>query len=46
MSSATENPALDKQVEETSTPKHGDLHQDVELGSEATDIERVEKVYE
>lgn len=44
MSSATEIPALDKQVEETSTPKHGDLHQDVEVG--VTDIERVEKVYE
>ncbi|KAJ4991612.1 major facilitator superfamily transporter [Stagonosporopsis vannaccii] len=42
---AIENAAFDKQVEETRAPKHGDLHQDAEVGSEATDIEKVEKVY-
>ena len=46
MASATiDNAALDKQIEETSAPKHRDMHQDVETGSGAVDIERIEKVY-
>lgn len=45
MSSAVENAALDKQVEETNTSKPGDFHQDVETGPEAVDIEKIEKVY-
>ena len=47
MASATNDTvALSKQVEETAAPKHGDVHQDVEIGSEAVDIAKVEKVYE
>lgn len=47
MASATNDTvALSKQVEETAAPKHGDVHQDVEIGAEAVDIEKVEKVYE
>lgn len=44
---ANETAALDKRVEETSSgaPKQGDVHRDVEIGGEAVDIERVEKVY-
>ena len=41
----THHTALDKQVDETGAPKHGDLHQDVEVGAEAVDIARIEKVY-
>lgn len=44
-STATDNVALDKQIEETSAPKHGDVHQDVEIGPDAVDIDRIEKVY-
>ena len=46
MASATNDAvAPSKQVEETAAPKHGDVHQDVEIGMEAVDIEKVEKVY-
>lgn len=46
MASATpDNAALDKQIEQTSAPKHGDLHQDVEIGPGAVDVEKIEKVY-
>lgn len=46
MTSATiDHAKLGKQVDETTAPKHGDLHQDVEVGAEATDIARIEKVY-
>ena len=44
-SATTYNAALDKQIEETSAPKHGDRHQDVEIGPDAVDVERIEKVY-
>lgn len=44
-SDTTDNAALDKQIEENGAPKRGDLHQDVEIGPDAIDIERVEKVY-
>lgn len=44
-SAITDNAALDKQIEHTSAPKHGDSHQDVEIGPGAVDIERIEKVY-
>lgn len=44
-SATTDNAALDKQIEETGAPKRGDLHRDVEIGPEAVDIERIEKVY-
>jgi hypothetical protein len=47
MASATNDAvAPNTQIEETDTPKHGDVHQDVEIGAEAVDIEKVEKVYE
>lgn len=46
MASATiDHAALSKQGDEITAPKHGDLHQDVEVGAEATDIARIEKVY-
>jgi hypothetical protein len=46
MASATNDAvAPSKQIEETAAPKHGDVHQDVEIGAEAIDIEKVEKVY-
>jgi hypothetical protein len=38
--------ALDKQIEVTGAPKHGDVHQDVEVGGGGVDVERIEKVYE
>ena len=44
-SAATGHAGLDKQIEETSAPKNGDMHRDVEIGSGAVDIERIEKVY-
>lgn len=36
---------LDKQIEESSAPM-GDSHHDVEVGGEAVDVARIEKVYE
>jgi hypothetical protein len=45
-SASADDAALDKQIEETHAPKHGDLHHDVEIGPDAVDIERIEKVYE
>lgn len=46
MASATiDHAALSEQTGETTAPKQGDLHQDVEVGAEATDIARIEKVY-
>lgn len=44
-SATTDNVVLDKQIVETSAPKQGDSHQDVEVGPEAIDIARIEKVY-
>jgi hypothetical protein len=44
-SATTDHAAPDKQIEETGAPKHGDVHQDVEIGAEAVDIARIEKVY-
>lgn len=32
-------------TEDLGSPRKGDLHQDVEVGSEMVDIERIEKVY-
>lgn len=47
MAAATiDDAALDKQIDESGAPKHGDRHQDVEVGAEAVDIARIEKVYE
>jgi hypothetical protein len=34
-----------KDVTEPSAPKLGDLHQDVEVGPETVNIDRIEKVY-
>lgn len=44
-SATTDNAALDNQIDETVAPKRGDVHEDVELGAEAVDIDRIEKVY-
>lgn len=44
-SATTDNVVLDKQVEETNAPKHGNVHHDVEIGPDAVDIDRIEKVY-
>ncbi|KAH7337920.1 high affinity nicotinic acid plasma membrane permease-like protein [Pyrenochaeta sp. MPI-SDFR-AT-0127] len=37
--------SVGKQIEETSAPKKGNLHQDVEAGPDVVDIDRIEKVY-
>jgi hypothetical protein len=35
----------EKRVAETDATKQGDLHQDVEVGPEMINIDRIEKVY-
>jgi hypothetical protein len=39
---------MDKEIATTSGPpmKQGELHQDVEVGLEMVDIDRIEKVYQ
>jgi hypothetical protein len=44
-SEAAGSAPLDKQVVESSSPKQGDVSRDVEVGHEAVDIERIERVY-
>lgn len=44
-SPATDSVAIGRQTDEAGAPKQGDVHQDVEIGAEAIDIARVEKVY-
>jgi hypothetical protein len=44
-SDAVEITAMDKRAEETGTSKQGGLHQDVEVGHEMVDVDRIERVY-
>jgi len=44
-SEAIERAPPEKGITETNAPKHGDQHQDVEVGPEMINIDRIEKVY-
>jgi hypothetical protein len=44
-SEGIEQSPREKAIMETNVPKHGGEHQDVEVGAEMVNIDRIEKVY-
>jgi len=44
-SEVIEQAPREKAIMETNVPKHGDGHQDVEVGPDMVNVDRIEKVY-